>query len=156
MLVAFMIMGIALPLLAAGLTFYIVSLRQFKSGTPAAATAEPDAAQQQFDDGDALPQLRALAAAQNPLPPGGSTTLEALIHNPDDATYHTFWTASCGAVAPLPDDASRAVYLSPSDGRTCQITITLRSHNMRKTTALHIALVAQAPTTATPNPGGAP
>jgi len=155
MLVAFVIMGVALPLLAAGIAFYIVSLHQLKSGTPV-ATTEPDAAQQQFDDGDALPQLRALSAAQNPLPPGGSTTLEATIHNPDAVPHHIFWTTTCGAVAPFPDDASRAVFLSPSDGRTCQITLTLRSSNMRHATEERIALLAQAPATATPNPGGAP
>jgi hypothetical protein len=119
--------------LTGAVAVYFFLVRDRLNGEPTTGgdfSAEKRAAlQQQFDDAGRIPALESLSPAANPVAANASTTIEAAVRNPDNLPYYLFWTASCGVVAQIPEQRTRAVFLAPPAGGPCRVTVELRSEN---------------------------
>lgn len=106
------------------------------SGGSGSQPSGGDPAQGTAGDGRAEnlpPELVSFEAETSAVEANGSTALTVRVRDAENDPFHVWWDSSCGIVSATANDASRAIFLAPSEPGVCTVTAQIQDADLQNT-----------------------
>jgi hypothetical protein len=79
------------------------------------------------------PELVSFEAETSAVEANGSTALTVRVRDAENDPFRVWWDSSCGIVSATANDASRAIFLAPSEPGVCTVTAQIQDADLQNT-----------------------